>query len=96
MSNYGLRVRDSSRSIILDNNDLITRFRYSTVAAAGASGSVVLADIDGQETAEFSYALNVTWWDWDKQPHLVERIGTKIQWTPSGRPIDSVLFVFFK
>lgn len=97
MSEYGLRVKDAVGNIILNNSDLICRFRHSEVAAAEVNGSVVLADIDGLDTVEFSHPINST--SYRDCEHTVSRSGTTINWTYNKyqtfiNSVDSIIFVF--
>lgn len=72
---YGLRVKKSDGTIIFDTNYLVGRIRYSTVASAGTSDSIVLSDISGKTTYPFS--LSIT----GGVPHNVEISGTTFSWT---------------
>ena len=95
MSTYGLRVKDASGNIVLDTIDEISRFRYSNVVAAGVSDSVVLSDISGLSSVEFSVALEEGKY---KSSHIVNRSGTTISWTAqSGNyysSTQSLIFLF--
>lgn len=90
---FGLQVFDENGNTIIDTSSTITRKVYQTVAKAGENGSVTLSDIDGLETAEFSFSIAG-----DSSlvgAHSVSRSGTTISWTASsGGSVDSVIFVF--
>jgi hypothetical protein len=77
VADYGLKIWDADGNVTLDTSSRIARLRYSTVAAAGNSGSVVLSDISGKLTVEFGI-LNE---DSAGIPHYVYRSGTTIYWT---------------
>jgi hypothetical protein len=77
MSVYGLRIRDASGVVILDATDRITRLRYSTIATAGASGSVTLDDINTIESIEITVPINASW---SSHPHTVSRTANTIAW----------------
>jgi len=96
MADYGLRIWDAAGNIQLDLTDKITRLRYSTIAAAGVSGSIDLPDIAGLSSVEFAVLINPD--SWSRVSHSVSRSGTVISWSPnSGTNYssgDSLIFVF--
>lgn len=93
MSDYGLKVFDSSGNTVLDTTDRITRLRYSNEVAADASSSTTLSDISGLESVEISIGLET---DWNKASHLVARSGTTISWTAqSGTRYSSANSLIF-
>ena len=96
MPDYGLKIFDAAGNIQLNLVDRITRLRYITVAAAGVSGSVDLADIAGLLSVEFAILINPA--SWKTACHSVSRSGTIISWSPnSGTSYssgDSLIFVF--
>ena len=100
MADYGLKIFDAAGAVVLDTSERITRFRYSNVVAAGASGNTTLDDINGLSSVEFSIGAVA-----DAVPrgcnHGVARSTNTISWTPqSGYPeighisMQSVVFVF--
>ena len=90
MSDYGLKVFDSSGNCTLDVTDRITRLRYQTTVSADVSDSVVLSDISGLLTFECSIGRTK-----DYVAHTVSRSGTTISWTAaSSFSCDSEIFVF--
>lgn len=95
VENYGVKIWDADGNVILDPTGIIARLRYSVVAAAGVSGSIVLADISGKDTIEFGI-LNE---DEGGIPHHVYRSGTTIYWnhetlTHFGISRDTLVLVF--
>jgi hypothetical protein len=90
---YGLRVYNSSGTLILDFTDEISRLRFSEVVAANASGSTSLPDISGSSTAQFAMCRET-----DKLPHVVTRSGTTIEWAPQSMEYrasgESMVLVF--
>lgn len=97
MSDYGLRVFDSSGNVKLDTTDTITRLRYSNEVAADASSSTTLTDIGGLGSVEISVAIENTA-IYNEVAHLVTRSGTTISWVSQNgtvyNPADSLVFVF--
>lgn len=96
VEDYGIKVWDASGVVILDTVSKIARLRYSIVATAGNSGSVVLSDISGKLTVEFGI-LNK---DSAGIPHHVYRSGTTIYWdaesmSPSGWTTKDTLVLVF-
>ena len=73
---YGLRVRDSSGTIILNTPDIVARVRYYNVVAANTSSSTTLSDIAGKTTYAFSIPL-----EGGKIAHSVSISGTNFSWT---------------
>lgn len=73
---YGLRVRDSSGTIILNTPDIVARVRYYNVVAANTSGNTTLSDIAGKTTHAFSIPL-----EGGKIAHSVSISGTTFSWT---------------
>ena len=92
---YGLRIKDALSNIILDISETITRFRWSSEVAAGASSNTTLADISGKSSVEVSIALSSVYND---APHLISRSGTTITWTADSGAYSnscaSLLFLF--
>ena len=95
MSDYGLRIKDSAGSVMLDFTDRITRLRYATVAEAGADGSVELSDLTGISSVEITVPVNCSW---ASHPHSVSRTGNTISWEALASEIfptgASAIFVF--
>ncbi len=79
MSDYGLKCWNANGSITLDVSSTISRLRFTTVASADVTGSIILPDIDGKSTTELSLAQEE-----GSTSHFVIRIGTKIRWTVRG------------
>ena len=79
MADYGLKLWNSSGTLILDTTYKLARLRYATKVAGGASGNTTLSDISGKDTAQFAI-LNDS--DSTKMPHAVTRSGTQISWAP--------------
>lgn len=92
---YGLRVRDSGGSIVLNTDEEISRLRYSNEVASGASSNTTLSDISGLNSVEVSIQIGTVW---NEAPHLVSRSGTTISWTEDSNAFTnssaSLLFVF--
>lgn len=92
---YGLRIKDAGGNEKLSITDEITRFRYSTIVAADASGSQDLPDIAGLLSVEFSISLLE---EFRGTQHSVSRSGTLISWVPiSGgefHSVQSLIFIF--
>jgi len=97
MSDYGMKIYDSSSGVTLDVADRITRLRYSNLVAAGSSDSVVLGDISGLLSVEFGMTVIVSP-STSVVAHDVSRSGTTISWTAkSGTKYsssDTIVFVF--
>lgn len=91
MADYGLKIWDATSTLRLDTTDAISRLRYTVIEDAGVDGSVILSDIAGLDTVEFAIALED-----NKEPHLVERSGTTINWYDQGGvdSSDSLIVVF--
>jgi len=85
MADYGLKIFDSGGNVTLDLTDRITRLRYSVIATAGVSDSIVLSDIDGKNTCEFGIEADDV--SVPGLSHLVSRSGTTISWTYRGTTI---------
>jgi len=102
MADYGMKVWNASSNLVLDLTDKITRLRYTTIAPADTNASIILSDIDGISTIQFSLAAET---DFDGLTHLVTRNGTKILWKARGNEaspytpyeyvsVDSTILVF--
>ena len=68
---------NANGDMTLSTLDTVTRIVHWDVAAAGASGSVDLPDIDGKPTFHFALQMSESTW-----PHSVTRNGTTISWSP--------------
>lgn len=73
---YGLRIKNTAGTVILDTSDLVARIRYSNVVAANSNGSTTLSDIVGKTTYAFSIPLEA-----GKLAHSVSISGTTFSWT---------------
>lgn len=97
MSDYGLRIRDSSGNTILSATERITRLRYATIVAAGGNGSALLNDLTGISSIEITVPVNCSW---SSSPHVVSREGNTITWEALSDPNGifptgaSAIFVF--
>lgn len=74
---YGLRIKDNIGNVLLNTPDIVSRMRYSIVAASGVSNYTTLSDITGKTTYAFSIKLTpgIT------MPHAVSISGTTFSWT---------------
>jgi len=98
MSDYGLKVFDSSGNTVLDTTDTITRFRYSNEVAAGTSGNITLSDISGLSSVEISVCTEFSATGWDKCAHSILRSGTTLTWSAQSGTYysssNSLVFLF--
>ena len=98
MSDYGLKIYNASANTILDTTDVITRFRYSTVASSDVTGSIMLPDIVNASSVELSVSLETFPTSYSKAQHLVDRTGSKLKWTNRNATYyssaDSLIFSF--
>lgn len=96
MSDYGLRIKDAVGTVLLGITDRITRFRYSNLVSAGASGNTTLSDISGLLSVEFGICVNMA--GIGSTPHTVTRSDTTLSWSPnSGTQYvsnDTLVFLF--
>lgn len=90
---YGLRVKDASGNIIIDDVSKINRQRYSKEVTSAETDSTVLSDIAGLLSVELSTTINPD--TRFKCAHLVSRSGTTVSWSPADfQPNASLILVF--
>jgi len=95
MSDYGLRVYDSSGNVILEITDRITRLMYVSSQTASAGNSGALSQINNLLTGNFAVPVNASI---TKSAHIISRSSNTLTWTTwSGlyvTPATCVIFCF--
>ena len=82
MPNYGLRVKDASGVVVIDDTSKINRQRYSKETTSSETDSVVLSDISGLLVASLSTVINP---DTSRSSaHRISISGTTISWSPAN------------
>ena len=105
MAGFGLKCWDSEGNVTLDLTDTVSRLRFQTIVGTDESGSVILPDITGRQTAHFAVSqavppagLAATSVPQGYASHTVNRVDTKILWNNLGtrhKPVATSLVLVF-
>ena len=90
MGSYGLKLKDSGGSVILNYGDSITRLIYTNDVGPSDTGNITLSALNGLSSVEFAVSTD----GHPFTPHKVYRSGNTIYWSPGAGPGNSRVVVF--
>ena len=94
MTDYGLRVKNSSGTVILDTTDSIARWKYNSSQTASSSNSGALSQINGLTTCEFAIPVNTA--GYAQLAHNITRASNTLTWTArSLTPFTAATCIIF-
>ncbi len=88
MSSFGIHTLNSKGEETLNVTDKITRIRWTYTTTTGESGSIVLPDIAGKKSLQYSVGITHA-----ENPHTFTRNGTLLEWSGTEASI-LVLFLY--